>query len=300
VAALASADQAAAKTAAALAEALDQTETVKIKVEACAAELSNVNAVLTTAVSVGKPAPRIELIRRRQHRLRVKDAIAQNEAVEEKVAECGEELASINETLAAVISERHVLTAALGVAATALAESQAAEAKAAHAAMHDAITGLPNLTLFGDRLANALLQAKRHQRLLAVMFIDLDAFKAVNDQHGHDVGDALLKEIGKRLATTARAGDTVCRRSGDEFLILLPDLKSAAHSQKLAAKFRFAVAAASEAIPGIEPISASIGVAFYPEHGRTPAALLASADSAMYAAKKIDAGVAIFQSTTLR
>ena len=121
VAMLASADKAAANAAAALADALDQTATVQTKVEACAAELSEVNAVLSTPVSDSKPVPRIEEVRRRQHRKRIKDAIAQNEVVEEKVAECGEELAAINQTLSAVIDEREVLTTALDVAAVALA-----------------------------------------------------------------------------------------------------------------------------------------------------------------------------------
>lgn len=298
VAMLASADKAAANAAAALADALDQTATVQTKVEACAAELSEVNAVLSTPVSDSKPVPRIEEVRRRQHRKRIKDAIAQNEVVEEKVAECGEELAAINQTLSAVIDEREVLTTALDVAAVALAESHAAEAKAAHAALHDAITGLPNLTLFNDRLTNALAQAKRHQRMLAVMFIDLDAFKTVNDQHGHDAGDAVLRAIGDRLLLTVRAGDTVCRRSGDEFLILLPDLNNEAHSRKLAAKFRSSIAAASESVAGIPPVAASVGVALYPQHGRTSAALLVNADLAMYSAKKIEAGVAVFADTT--
>ncbi len=265
-----------------LVDALDQTEQVKEKVEECAIGLSIVNAVLARDVAMGAPLHEVKL------------AIAENEAIEGKVQECVDELATVNKSLTEELDIRKNLYTALDVSNAALAESQALEAESAYRAMHDAATGLPNLTLFNDRLGIALTQAKRHQRLFAVMFIDLDKFKQINDTFGHDVGDSVLSMIAQRLQLQVRAGDTVSRRSGDEFLVLMLDIKDAASAVNLATKINSNLAIAYQVGDEKISLSASIGIALYPAHGQVAADLLKNADTAMYAAKQTTEGYALY------
>jgi diguanylate cyclase (GGDEF)-like protein len=131
-----------------------------------------------------------------------------------KVLEAADKLSVVNQALEVEVAARHVLEERL----TALTQEEEA---ARHAAFHDALTGLPNRALFDNRLAHALAQARRRGWSLAVMFMDLDEFKQINDVHGHDVGDAVLKTVAERLKATTREDDTVCRHGGDEFLYLL-------------------------------------------------------------------------------
>jgi diguanylate cyclase len=145
---------------------------------------------------------------------------------------------------------------------------------------------LPNAELFQDRLVNALVQAERHQWRIAVMFIDLDSFKSVNDTHGHDVGDCLLKIVAQRLQKLVRRGDTVSRRSGDEFLFLMPEAKNKETVVKLAGKITGKIADPCRIGELEVSTSASVGIAVYPEDGRFPNELLKNADAAMYEAKK--------------
>jgi diguanylate cyclase (GGDEF)-like protein len=154
-------------------------------------------------------------------------------------------------------------------------------------ALHDHITGLPNATLFKDRLKNALAQARRHSWQVAVMFIDLDGFKEVNDVHGHDVGDAVLRMVAERLQSFVRGGDTVSRRSGDEFLFLMLEAKDADNARTMAQRI-IEMIAAPAVVNGIElSVQASIGLAMFPGDGTTPAVLLKQADAAMYEAKRL-------------
>jgi predicted signal transduction protein with EAL and GGDEF domain len=169
-----------------LIRALDQSEQVKDKVEQCAAELSSVNAVLKEEIADGVPLHVVE------------SALGMSEEVEVKVLQCAEDLASVNDALAEEIDERNNLEHQLSESAAALSESKVQERKSRHLALHDAVTGLANVTLFKDRLRNGLAQAKRHGWRLAVMFIDLDEFKGINDTHGHDVGDRLLQMVAER------------------------------------------------------------------------------------------------------
>jgi len=182
------------KQPAPLARALDQSAQVKDKVEQCAAELSSVNAVLKHEISEGVPLREVER------------ALNQSEDVEVKVLEAAEELAMVNDALAEEIDERHKLERLLSTSDAALSESRSEERKSRHLALHDAVTALPNLALFNDRLRSGLAQAKRHAWRLAVMFIDLDEFKSINDVHGHDVGDRVLKIVAQRLQAVVRSG----------------------------------------------------------------------------------------------
>src|SRR5205085_8480617 len=110
------------------------------------------------------------------------------------------------------------------------------EARIEYLATHDELTGLPNRTLMRDRVSQALARARRESTQVAVMFLDLDRFKVVNDGYGHPVGDALLKSVARRLSACVREGDTVARLGGDEFLVLLPDLRRSADAYVVAQK----------------------------------------------------------------
>lgn len=155
-------------------------------------------------------------------------------------------------------------------------------------AYHDILTGLPNRLLFTDRIGVALAHARRKTRLAAVMFLDLDEFKTINDTLGHSVGDRLLQGVSSRLSTCVRAEDTVARMGGDEFTILLPDLADRQGAIKVAEKILEAVRYPLS-VDGMELyITTSIGIAMFPEDGADAEGLLKSADAAMYQAK--DAG----------
>lgn len=153
----------------------------------------------------------------------------------------------------------------------------------------DALTHLPNRVLFADRLDQALLQCERRKGLLAVVYLDLDGFKAVNDSHGHAVGDALLVQLAQRMRFAVREGDSIARLGGDEFVAVLVDLES---EQACLPVLERLLTAASEPVQlaangqaVVLKVSASIGAALYPQHGRTGNDLMRVADAAMYRAK---------------
>ena len=154
-------------------------------------------------------------------------------------------------------------------------------------AFYDPLTHLPNRRLVMDRLAQQLTRARRTHCSLALLFIDLDNFKPINDELGHDVGDWLLQAAAQRIQGCLRASDTAARLGGDEFVVLLPDLASSEAALNVAEKIRLALAQefVSEQGVGLK-ISSSIGVALYPEHGQTEKDLLRIGDEAMYLAKK--------------
>ncbi|MCW7541524.1 diguanylate cyclase [Aquabacterium sp. A7-Y] len=152
-------------------------------------------------------------------------------------------------------------------------------------AHHDALTRLPNRTLLQDRLQHAFELARREGRVMGVLFVDLDHFKAINDSLGHDVGDALLCAVAGRLRDSVRASDTVARMGGDEFVVLLPSLASAADCAAVAAKMLGALSTPVDANGHRLSITPSIGGAVYPGGADSVAALMRNADAAMYEAK---------------
>jgi diguanylate cyclase (GGDEF)-like protein/PAS domain S-box-containing protein len=168
-----------------------------------------------------------------------------------------------------------------------ISERKRAEEQIEYQAYHDALTGLPNRRLFRDRLTVALAHARRARHPVAVMFLDLDSFKVVNDTLGHSLGDELLKIVGTRLSTVLREEDTIARMGGDEFTVLLANIKSEADAPVIAQKLLDAVAQPLH-LEGHELfITTSIGIALHPEDGDTAEALLKNADNAMYRAKEI-------------
>lgn len=150
-------------------------------------------------------------------------------------------------------------------------------------ARHDPLTGLPNRLLFDELAGNRLSEARRHGTGLAMLIIDLDEFKAVNDTHGHDVGDAVLKAAASRIAGLLRESDVVARQGGDEFVVLLGDARLA-DAEHVGGKL---VAALSAPYPGVVPeVSCSVGIAMHPQDGHTVAELSVHADQALYRAKR--------------
>jgi diguanylate cyclase (GGDEF)-like protein/PAS domain S-box-containing protein len=162
-----------------------------------------------------------------------------------------------------------------------------AESQIVYQALHDALTGLPNRTLFHDRLTQAVAQGKRHGDRLAVLFLDLDQFKVVNDTLGHAAGDRLLIAIADRLQRTMRASDTVARVGGDELAFLLPGVERAEDAARSAQKILDAVSRPLEIDGHPLYVTASIGISLFPADGEEAEALLSGADIAMYRAKDL-------------
>lgn len=166
-----------------------------------------------------------------------------------------------------------------------ITERKAAEERIRHMAHHDSLTGLANRALFSDRLQNALSSAERDRCSFALMSIDLDLFKPVNDQFGHSVGDALLKEVAQRMVDCVRDSDTVARTGGDEFVVLLRNVAGEAEALSVGEKIRVSLEKPFFAAGHNVQISCCIGLALYPLHGEDDLALSRRADCAMYQAK---------------
>lgn len=166
-----------------------------------------------------------------------------------------------------------------------ITERRAAEAKIMHLANHDTLTNLPNRNLVQDRIQQAIARAQRANSRFAVMFIDLDKFKVINDSLGHDIGDLLLQTVAQRLTESLRTGDTVGRQGGDEFIVLLDSLNTPEDAALVAHKMLLSLAAPYQ-LNGYELYtSASIGIAVYPQDGDNVETLLKNSDTAMYHAK---------------
>ena len=183
-------------------------------------------------------------------------------------------------------AELEVIAKAGRLAAIAIEQKQLTE-KLAHQAQHDALTGLPNRALFEERLHQSLAQGRSRGLHLAVLFIDLDRFKQINDTLGHDVGDALLQQVARKLESCLRKTDTLARMGGDEFTVLLTELRDPQYALTVAQKLLDCLREPFH-VSGYELfVTASIGISAYPRDGRDAATLQRNADSAMYRAKSL-------------
>jgi diguanylate cyclase (GGDEF)-like protein/PAS domain S-box-containing protein len=198
-----------------------------------------------------------------------KSAEASRDALEHAVAERTVELQAANERLQAEIADR-----------------RQAETRAQHLADHDPLTGLPNRRLLEDRLTQALAASQRNSKQTAVMFVDLDRFKNINDSLGHAAGDQVLKEVAERLVKQLRVVDTICRIGGDEFVVVLPEIKRASDAANVAAKILEAVALPFLVDERELNFTSSIGISVFPDDGRDAESLIRNADAAMYHAKE--------------
>ncbi len=169
---------------------------------------------------------------------------------------------------------------------TEIGERKLAELRAQYLADHDALTNLPNRRLLEDRLTQALALSERNRKQSAVMFIDLDKFKIINDSAGHAAGDAVLKEVSLRLAKQLRTGDTICRVGGDEFVVVLPEIKRLSDLAHVSQKIIETVSQPMTVDERDLQVSPSIGISIFPDDGRDAETLIRNADAAMYHAKE--------------
>jgi diguanylate cyclase (GGDEF)-like protein/PAS domain S-box-containing protein len=171
-----------------------------------------------------------------------------------------------------------------------ITDRKAKHAVLEHQALHDALTGLPNRTLLEDRLTQALTQAQRYSRQMAVLMLDFNHFKQVNDRLGHEVGDRVLREVSERISKALRGGDTVARFGGDEFVVLPAGVETIEGAIQVAEKILEATAAPLNIDGHRIAAGVSIGIALHPDHGDDPQSLLRHADQAMYLAKRAGTG----------
>ena len=197
---------------------------------------------------------------------------AQEHALAERLSAADVEIAALKSNVAAL--ERRLRTLSRR------------EARARHLAYYDALTGLPNRSLLDDRLHQGLAHAKRGGKQLALMFIDLDGFKGVNDGLGHVHGDKLLQAVAARLVRCTREGDTACRYGGDEFVVLLMDIGGGQPTADISAKIKARLAEPYLIEGRWTRISCSVGTALYPRDAEDFSGLMQAADSAMYRSKR--------------
>jgi diguanylate cyclase (GGDEF)-like protein len=254
---------------------LGQCTMVKAMIEATAQDLSLVNQALEHGFAdPGRPSAG-------------DNALERTGFIETRLNEASQVLAVVARALADEIRERQMLDHQF-------AAVQEQEATARHRILHDALTGMPNRILFNDRLEHGLAQSLRHGRPLAVMFIDLDGFKGVNDKYGHDVGDAVLQVMATRLQEHTRSEDTASRHGGDEFLYLLSEPGNhqsiVSIAQRMIRLIQEPCHVSSHGTEVSVSLDASIGISISPKDGTTVDKLVKSADSAMYRAKQRKSG----------
>jgi diguanylate cyclase (GGDEF)-like protein len=272
----------------------DQSEEIKENVEEAADQLSSVNAVLTNDDKVIPPFPTIE------------EVIAQNEEAEKKVTKAAEDLHQVNAKLSEQVVDRINIESELKQTKkdllelrTDLSKSQAKEKDALHIALHDPLTGLPNRLLLEQRLDHGLAQSRRHGWKLALLFIDLDKFKNINDSYGHDIGDKVLITVAQRLQDFVRGEDMVSRWGGDEFICILLNIKLEDEVINLAKKMVARIGEDCNFDGTIVSIRATIGIALCPKDGETADILFKQVDRAMYRSKETNKSVMLFSESIL-
>ncbi|WP_051181734.1 EAL domain-containing protein [Thermithiobacillus tepidarius DSM 3134] len=192
---------------------------------------------------------------------------------------------TVNEIITPLLDEQGKVTHFVAIQEDISARKQA-EAHIRHLAHHDGLTGLPNRLLFQDRLQQGIARAKRSEQMLALLFLDLDHFKLINDTLGHHVGDLLLQAVAERLRSCVREGDTVARLGGDEFTVILPDMSQVRDAALVARKILEALSRPFQLGERKVFVTSSVGITFYPEDGQSTDDLLKHADTAMYRAKE--------------
>jgi diguanylate cyclase (GGDEF)-like protein/PAS domain S-box-containing protein len=167
-----------------------------------------------------------------------------------------------------------------------VSKARATELKLSHLSQHDSLTGLPNRLLLNDRLHHAIALARRHSNKVAVLFVDVDRFKQINDSLGHAIGDKVLQAVGKRLVAAVRGSDTVSRRGGDEFVIVLSEVRHSRNAEQHAEKIHAVMSPPHAVLQHELRVSVSIGISVFPDDGQDAETLIQCADAAMYHAKE--------------
>jgi diguanylate cyclase len=282
-----------------LSNVIVHSESIKDMVQICAEDLSSVNTVLKKDKSA-QPLIKKAIKKNTTVEIKVQLAVDELDIVNIALKDEVKERKVIEQDLEDVVVEKDLVTAQLNIANEALKDEvkdrEVIEKKllevnvekdlATQASLHDTLTGLPNRALFYDRLEHGLEQAKRHDWNLAVMFIDLNKFKKINDEYGHDIGDTVLLTIAKRLKENTRSDDTVCRFGGDEFLYLLMEVKSELEVIKILKKLIKTLELPCDDTGLNLIVKSSIGVSLFPKNADNSKDLVKFADEAMYAAKK--------------
>jgi diguanylate cyclase (GGDEF)-like protein len=260
-----------------LTDVLGQSEHISALIKQSAEELISVSSDIVHELDTSDPTPG------------VRAAVERTGAVTRKLQDVSGRLTAVNQALQIQIRDRIMVDHQLAAAVEQQEGSR-------NAALHDNLTGLPNRALFLDRLEHGIAQASRHGWILAVMFVDLDNFKSINDSYGHQAGDTALQVVATRLQHSTRTEDTVSRYGGDEFLYLLTPLHEERYMAMIAAKIRAAIQAPLDLRMhdvDVSPcLEASIGIAVFPKDGVSAAALIKRADEAMYGAKENKSGFA--------
>jgi len=202
------------------------------------------------------------------------------------------------EDSAAPIHDRHGGIRGAVIVFHEASQSRVITAQMAHMARHDFLTGLPNRVLFRDRLTQAIALARRHDKFVGMLYLDLDNFKQVNDSLGHEKGDRLLRAVGDRLRTCVRATDTVCREGGDEFVVLLAELEHPGDANRVAEKVHTAFELPLLVDGRALRVTMSIGISLFPRDGDSADALVRKADTAMYKAKVDGPGESRYSAAT--
>lgn len=273
---------------------LVKSEEIKEKVGEAAEQISSVNVVLKKEEKNSYPYHTIE------------EAIAQNEDAEQKVTKAVGDLQKVNTELAKQVAKRIDIELelketqnTLSDALADLSKSQLKEKDALHIALHDALTGLPNRLQLEQRLDHGLTQSRRYGWKLALLFIDLDKFKNINDSYGHDIGDLLLITVANRLQAFVRGEDMVSRWGGDEFVCILLNIKHESDAVNIANKMVEQISQECNLDGTMVSISATIGIALCPRDGETAEVLFKQVDRAMYRSKGTQQRVMLFSEDIL-
>jgi diguanylate cyclase (GGDEF)-like protein len=265
-----------------LSQLLGESEDLSGLMADSAGDLASVNTCVRRVLENSYPLLQIE----------IDTAVAEIAAVTRKLQQASERLTAMKESLHIEVRDRVMVDHQFAAAVE-------QEEGSRTAALHDTLTDLPNRVLFMDRLEHGIAHAKRDRRMLAVMFLDLNNFKVINDTHGHQAGDAVLRIVATRLKHTMRKDDTVSRYGGDEFLCLLTQLHEEKDIAMIAAKISKAIQEPCSVSVGDVIVSsyleASIGISVFPRDGSNANALISAADEAMYWAKENKSGFAFAQ-----